>query len=1463
MKKSIYSFIVLLVLSLSPAFGQLSTVNKSVDFGCTEIATTGVQTIVVENIGSTLLNIGTPRFNSNDKDFYSSSTIGCTSLLPTQKCSIQIQFQPMIPGVFNASIRIPVETAGFDNLTVNLKGRGAGVINIGTDTVESVRVWQKQTIAFILRKIGAASYDYRLNSNEEVQRTVLNTQTGEFLYTPDSTQRRPFSITFMAKNSLGAVLDEVTMEIAPIPGVNPEEVPAGVRSLSVVPDSISRDYSVITNLADETEAKLNYANGKLRTVTISGKSLRFDSGDEASLNLSKLLRAEGDTTSKSPLDLKELILIAESILIRDSLVFKQTNVTITAKELRFVDKSGNTRACINTEPEIATNALPNTTGASGLNAGTIRLNIGKLLSFRSDGVSPRTIVRFFAKGGDGQTISTAETPTLKPGTGGNGGSLIVNRYSSDVSSLQQYFDAPGGLSGNNKDGIRTGNEGAVGQFQARPNGEYDWVRPTWVRLGMIHLRDAYLFEKWEYVRSTSNDYVEFLTDVLSSSEFSSRSITEQAELRSLLGEAQEIQTRIQQNLDYYGNPFGWAPNLSFEYSISAYENEINYAIPALAFIYQVQNRYNILKFDENRINSLLDTLNGRRKALVDKWNILSREMDDVNVEIEDIGKQTTTLQNRLIQRANDLEEQAKNNTKRRGWRRVAQIGGAICRIASIATFNPMLRQVGNGLDAVANMQFSGNLIKNGQKAYNDFQSFEKEWQANGENLKSQLPKEATDMLDNPEKADKYPAIGPVIGIPVTNSQIVTTVNENLIALANLRSSLSKLTSAIRTGAAPAHVIQAELARLKASDPEFNTLINEIERLTLRRGELIIKLEKIIANLTFIINELPRIYLSASALTTKVAGITTILDPRVSSYMKDMEKNIRDRLLLYNYYMRKSYEYRFLQPYPYTSNPLLMFESVRKLVDANGSGTIPPTLIKGMRTIFEDDLRNIASTINTGYQNGSYKKNPPPTEYIFTSAQKSDLNNNKEVVVNPYEVISDLRSEDGVNANEDVRIVDITFDYSIKTLDTNSGVTPKLRLQVDYPKKSIVMQNGIEYNFFYSDAANQNWSGVKLGNNPIVFSQIASSDVSLLRLLLGNNSNIDFFARPGVNAPLTITSNPNTRDNAIIDTTKPAKLIIKYEFRPQNVGQKTVFITTNSAEIKSKMLISQYSKDPERRDGNGSIKRSFDANSTIKIEAEENYGLWNFDKWEPTDKTTVIPNPKNPELTLSMASVRNVRAVYRGPLQKMKISLSDKRKDSLRLLGKTVLLNKKNTISGIETSYSKDSVSINSNVQFLDGRTEIATANTEFTLINNSLKEVVLEKNLLKANGPFTEETTVKVEARYVNNTIEIRDTIEIKIAADTVVGIQEEANRNVLEAEVFPNPANNDVTLSINLKRNGIVRVVLYEPTGRAIKAISEQYYQNGHQSISFSTQGISNGSYYIKIQNSDGSTTIPLTVFR
>lgn len=102
-----------------------------------------------------------------------------------------------------------------------------------------------------------------------------------------------------------------------------------------------------------------------------------------------------------------------------------------------------------------------------------------------------------------------------------------------------------------------------------------------------------------------------------------------------------------------------------------------------------------------------------------------------------------------------------------------------------------------------------------------------------------------------------------------------------------------------------------------------------------------------------------------------------------------------------------------------------------------------------------------------------------------------------------------------------------------------------------------------------------------------------------------------------------------------------------------------------------------------------------------------------------------------------------------------------------------------------------------------------------------------------------------------SDTTTMRDSILALMSSPT--RINEIAN-NINSIDVFPNPANNNVTISVDIKTAGSLIVDVADMVGRQVAVISKENASTGINTKQFNTATLANGVYLIRI-NLNGNT--------
>ena len=87
------------------------------------------------------------------------------------------------------------------------------------------------------------------------------------------------------------------------------------------------------------------------------------------------------------------------------------------------------------------------------------------------------------------------------------------------------------------------------------------------------------------------------------------------------------------------------------------------------------------------------------------------------------------------------------------------------------------------------------------------------------------------------------------------------------------------------------------------------------------------MNQVFSDMTTTVSDISNDILALDALRRDVFTGNSKRDLNAMIYLEKMEQRAKDRLLLYDYYLRKAYEYRLLKPYEGEFNLVGMFERV--------------------------------------------------------------------------------------------------------------------------------------------------------------------------------------------------------------------------------------------------------------------------------------------------------------------------------------------------------------------------------------------------------------------------------------------------------------------------------------------------------------------------------------------------------
>lgn len=1026
----------------------------------------------------------------------------------------------------------------------------------------------------------------------------FNPITKRFAFKAASTDKGEFKVIFQGILDVDTVSQEVILNI--FPDLPPEQTAFGLTpNQNTFPSDSDDSNIIITKSSLGAGRQFNHQSSETFEHSIAGKTLIFDE------NLSNKLQIY---CNNPRYNIESLNLYAEKIIIRSPIYLPQTEVHIQSRELIF--EGDETTAYINTKPVDPT-IIP------GMNEGINGLDAGPMTLFVNDFIA-QPGKRFKLYGGK---AGPSPNGLSRAGNAGNGGNFISNKELSGFADL-----APGEASNS---GNIVGDSGTRGNFLLEGS-RYSWINPFALRLVIAHSRSAYLNGFDLEAKEICDNYTSEIDDYTAISAWDSLSSETQVEILQLSQEMATTSQRIASNLDFYGNPAGWVPMLSFEVNKNAFEEEVNRAINVLYFCYWIQkenaSREQQLSALQTAQTELQGLLNEYQNDYIEAATLLPQvenKAQNISDEIDILLDDLEELEVLLLERATYANIPKKENL----WRKITRTVGRIAQVVPI--YQPALGAIGTGLVTVSEIDFSKpwDAIESISGVVGDIAKTD--WKTSADDYKGVI--DSIKLLNvKHDTVDRIKIAGVLIK---KASPLVNTIKD--------------LTKKAEETGISSEKIDATLAKLKADSPEYSDLISRTEVLNMEKVQFLQEINTLLQSLSNLGNNIQQGVLSIDAMNLKANDLGSVRNLRAMIYTKDMENRVKERLLKYHYYMKKAYEYRLLTPYPADLTLPDLFDEYLRFVDnedEDNTVNLTQTEFSTLKAVYDDVLSTVTDEILNIY-NTNAPEISAPLRFSLTDDDLRALNNQEPVLLNMVKRGMFPAYEENIRIRS-FKVVDVKMHFE----NGQPGSFAYFDMLMEHSGISRLKKTGETYLFNHYNEQN---------TNPIVWGsrfdaaagllnpkEPSPSATSLLYSILENLNRYSpenhlLYSRPAAWADILISKNDVT-SNGVKMVVDSMTFEVVYDFSQLPTNYATVNVITND---NLRPYISLTKEDiNERQDGWGNFNRTFFQSTTGKVEMEapEEYGAWVFENW--TDQFGNLISDKN-KVEVTFSQSQTVKANY--------------------------------------------------------------------------------------------------------------------------------------------------------------------------------------------------------------------------
>lgn len=1071
--------------------------------------------------------------------------------------------------------------------------------------------------------LGLGVKNYSIQPDNSLTSKILfkpNQQYFEFK--PDKNDTASFVVIFKAKKGNDSITQSVPFKIYRVNTI--DKYSFGVSNGQVQPLENDKAYQFFSTIKATSPFFNGIANRPVRIISISAIELTLENQPGNFL-----------MSFSGARDIQEINIYAERLFIRDTFNLPQTRVNIYCKEIIFEDLPARPRASINTTPIAPVAAPPGVQGVSGANAGSINLYAGRMIDNFGG-------FRFRLIGGDGQNSTDAVS-----GSGGDGGILYTNL------DIENKVDLIGGISG-----IPAGS----GTYPSKVKGHFGkvvkdsiqlrWIHPNYIRQVIAYCDDAYFLGYGANLLPRLLSYDLVISGFSKTKDFEQLDTIVQSDLLQAQMEIISLGNRILSGLDYFGNPPGWVPMLSFELTQAAFETELSNAIRIIYLNSFLNASADSIQKMLNGFNELRDNLKVQGQSLENEMNYLSQvKIVEIETKLDENEKEIENITNKIKLAAADLERRAQaklDDSKKLSWTKVV---GLIGKVATLIP-EPTIQTIGAGLTAatqfydgikdVDNFNISNitRIIDAGKSAVETYNSYQKKFEATQNDWKG---------ISNQWK-DFFPVFqGGIDSLPSQikkGSALFSSLNNKFEEVKNIYNSY------LGTPDGDLKKIRSELM---ATDPELPKLNEDLVRASENQKKLVDEFNSTNEQIQKIASEVVANALMFDNINTKINTNTFALDHRTVHYLNYLKFNAVRRLKMYHYFMAKAWEFRRLQPYTGNLNITAVFNAAENMVQTANNSVLSASQYEALASVYRDQISQIAEGVYV-----EYTSNFPPLRKTNRSFRlPKDLieriNNGEQVKVNLSKI--------GVfNDNEEnIRIAAVRVSYLKDRTSSNfsAGTSPEINVKFTYPNLSTIKYRGKVYHFNnYNLKTNSplQWSTSydKLSGslNQVVPSPAAQS---LLRSLLVyknvsfNNSGLYMFSQPSADAELILSANFNNAGFGATGRLFIDSIVfqIDYDYNEELSTDSYLQISSEPNWIVPTYLLSRVDKN-SMQNGQADMIRVFQKSSTtmVNVRTDQRIGGYKFERWlDKFGNPIMDADSTNPSRTFRMSSSIYNKAKY--------------------------------------------------------------------------------------------------------------------------------------------------------------------------------------------------------------------------
>lgn len=544
-------------------------------------------------------------------------------------------------------------------------------------------------------------------------------------------------------------------------------------------------------------------------------------------------------------------------------------------------------------------------------------------------------------------------------------------------------------------------EGAAGEAgEPQPiddKGTMPWVTPALLQMQLEMLDDLYLIGDFEQAKLLAGDLWTW-----SGLEAYDQTADEYG-LQVHLARLREVWNRLSANLDFFGNPPGWVPNLSFEVNFNVYQQQAEDELRILLMTQWLERHAADAKSKKQALQRLMDNelsmISDERDAVANVKGFIP----EIEQKLETIKQDIATFSDDLAERKDSIKQKFEKDRKfRRNVDAVFNVFDSLLYVLPVKVLAPaaVFREL-----AYLHLDKPSKIPDDA--ASNAFRDILDE----------------DDVAEAREELDKLDFVRDEGGTTHFYHEQIATLSDRMS---------SEIEGAIKQSIGDAINNSADFDAAKKfqdmleADEDYQFIFDRLLHLLTQRRVYSDELDFARSTLDEAVATIMEATWNVDRIQQALAGEKSI--EALEDNLSLMGRRARQRLIQYQYVLAKSFEFRMLEPARVNFQSGRLFDQMQELMsvsaaDPDSSNALDDVVnVKDLVVIFTESLQDMTSRILRTLNEDRYAARASQRYAIELSpAQLEILNNDRQVEI-------DLKKHGVLAASDrDARVLEMVLD----------------------------------------------------------------------------------------------------------------------------------------------------------------------------------------------------------------------------------------------------------------------------------------------------------------------------------------------------------------------------------------------------------------------------------------------------